>query len=95
MPTFSRPQSLSATRRTLEAHTPVLLSNVPRPALSHAAYSSSRSFYAQPSPGAILANGASAVLQKKIVELMRRQSDTIKWELKNNRGSEHRAGLNT
>ena len=64
----------------------MLLSNVPNPPVGHASLNSSREFYAQPTPGSILAVGAPAVLQKKILELMRRQSDTVKWEQKNSRG---------
>lgn len=48
---------------------------------------SKRDFYAQPSPSMVLANGAPSALHKKVLELMRRQSDTIKWEQKHNRGT--------
>ena len=93
--TLSRPLSLPAGHIVLKevSGAPVLLSNVPNPSVSHASHSSSREFYPQQTPGAILASGASAVVQKKILELMRRQSDTIKWEQKNTRASEHRSGL--
>ena len=72
---------------------PSLFHNVPMSSVSPVSVSSSRDFFAQPSPGAVLANGAPAALQKKIMELMRRQSDTIKWEQKNTRTTEHCTGL--
>ena len=42
-----------------------------------------------------MAGGAPALLQKRITELMRRQSDTVKWEQKSGRNAEHRIGLAT
>ncbi|DBA75598.1 TPA: hypothetical protein ACH3X2_009152 [Trebouxia sp. C0005] len=94
-PSFSRPQSLLTTRSHLKAipNGPVLLNNVASPQSTHGHHSSSRDFFSQPSPGAILANGAPAGLQKAIVELMRRQSDTVKWEQKSSRACEHRSGV--
>lgn len=94
-PSFSRPQSLLTTRSHLKAipSGPVLLNNVASPQSTHGHHSSSRDFFSQPSPGAILANGAPAGLQKAIVELMRRQSDTVKWEQKSSRACEHRSGV--
>ncbi|KAL0046586.1 hypothetical protein WJX82_004672 [Trebouxia sp. C0006] len=91
-PSLSRPQSLLTTRSHLKASSggPVLLNNVPSP---HGHHSSSRDFFSQPSPGAILTNGAPAGLQKTILELMRRQSDTVKWEQKSSRACEHRGGV--
>ena len=41
----------------------------------------------------MLTSGAPLQLQKKITELLRRQSDTVKWEQKNGRNTEHRDGL--
>ena len=92
---LSRPQSLLTTRSHLKPSPggPVLLNNVPSPQITHGHHSSSRDFFSQPAPGAILTNGAPAGLQKTILELMRRQSDTVKWEQKSSRACEHRSGV--
>lgn len=74
-------------------NSPVFWNSATHTPSGHAASLSSRSFFLQPSPSAILTGGAPLLLQKKITELMRRQSDTVKWEQKNNRNSEHRDGL--
>ncbi|KAL0037074.1 hypothetical protein WJX77_011546 [Trebouxia sp. C0004] len=96
-PGSSQPQSLLTTRSHLKVSPggPLLLNSIPRPQLTHGHHSSSRDFFTQPSPGAILTNGAPAGLQKTILELMRRQSDTVKWEQKSSRASEHRSGVAT
>ena len=95
MPSLSRGQSLCADRVGSQDFTnsPMFWNSVPQPPLAHAGSQSSRSFFMQPSPSAILTGGAPLLLQKKITELVRRQSDTMKWEQKNGRSSEHRDGL--
>ena len=67
--------------------------STPQPPLGHSGSKSSRSFFMQSSPSTILTGGAPLLLQKKITELVRRQSDTVKWEQKSGRNSEHRDGL--
>lgn len=74
-------------------NSPVFWNSVLQPMISHPGPQSSRSFFMQPSPNAILASGASVLLQNKVTELSRRQRDTVKWEQKNGRNSEHRDGL--
>lgn len=87
--------TFSAERDRSQNHTnsPVFWNSVPQPMISHAGPHSSRSFFTQPSPNAILTSGASVLLQNKITELARRQRDTVKWEQKNGCNSEHRDGL--
>ncbi|KAL3156024.1 hypothetical protein ABBQ32_013012 [Trebouxia sp. C0010 RCD-2024] len=95
MASLSRGQSLAAGRAGSHdlTNSPVLLNSVPQHPLSHAGLQSHCSFYLQPSPSAVLASGAPLLLQKRITELIRRQNDTVKWEQKNSRNSEHRDGL--
>lgn len=95
MASLSRGQSLSVDRGRPQNSTnsPVLWNSVPQPRFGHAGPQSSRSFFTQPSPSAMLTGGAPLLLQKKITELVRRQSDTVKWEQKSGRNSEHREGL--
>ena len=95
MGSLPRGQSLSADRGGSQDFTnsPVFWNSVPQPPLGHAGPQSSRSFFMQPSPSAILTGGAPLLLQKKITELVRRQTDTVKWEQKSGRNSEHREGL--
>ena len=92
---LARGQSLSAGRVGTQGLTnsPVFLNSVPQHSLNHAGLQSNCSFYVQPSPSAVLASGAPLFLQKRITELIRRQNDTVKWEQKNGRNSEHRDGL--
>lgn len=95
MASLSRGESFSAERDRAQDLTNSLVfwNSFPQPISSRAGPQSSRSYFIQPSPNAILASGASGLLQTKITELARRQRDTVKWEQKNGRNSEHRDGL--
>ena len=95
MASLSRGQSVSADHGGSQdlTNSTMFCNSVPQPPLGHSGSKSSRSFFTQPSPSAILTGGAPLLLQKKITELVRRQSDTVKWEQKNGRNAEHRDGL--
>lgn len=95
MASLSRGESFSAEHGRSQdlTNSPMFWNSGLQPVLSHASPQSSRSFFMQPSPNMVLASGASVPLQNKITELARRQRDTVKWEQKNGRNSEHREGL--